>query len=244
MKRVALDGLVGILRGLLKGDLELVVIHSGKKQPGRRGRPRAGDLDAALLPKKSRPGRKPKAEKAKKPAKRGRRPLPPSLKKKKAERAKAAKARQARQALPDLRSLFQLLQGKIEGLKLSEIVRHFGVKRNLMKVLLEKCAKKGDLDTLKGRYFLARRLRPRPGEAPTRVKPQPVSASVVLGYLASHGPATLSGMAADLNEPGFHRLIRVANALKKSGQVTVEGKTYRLTADAGSDRLPTRPSSD
>ena len=203
MKGISLRWLGTLLRGLVNGEIKLYATSKGAAKPsGRSG---------------------------KKVPKPGRRPLSEGAKRKKKEKAKAEKARQARRALPNPRDLFLFLVGKLDGMTLSQIARHFAVKRSLLGPLLGKLVKKGDLDALKGKYFLRRRVRLPEGQKAVDTKPQPVSPAAILAYLADNGPSTLAAMAKAMHEPSYHRLIRVANALKKSGQISTEGKVYRLS---------------
>jgi predicted ArsR family transcriptional regulator len=163
----------------------------------------------------------------KKKGKPGRPSLSSTEKRKRAVQAKTAKIRQQKKALPSPRDLLLFMVDQRDGLKLSDIARQFGVSRIIMKPFLAKLLAKGDLTELSGRLFLQRRVRV-PGKPPLRQAPPPIPETAVLAYLEKNGPSTLSAMAQAMNEPSFHRLIRVTNALKKAGKVIPEGKTYRL----------------
>lgn len=246
MKSLRLDWLNDLLRGMLNGTLELQVVERGIKEPGKRGRPRkivespskAKESGKAEKPRRGRPpgkkaakaGKAAKASgaSARKPGPRGRKPLTESARAKKTAKEKAIKARLAKRAVPSVREIFLFLQGKIEGRKLTDLTREFGVNREPLKVLLDKLVKKGDLDTLKGRFYLHRRLRPRGEKKTAQGKPQPIAETTVLDYLMKRGAVTMQQMAADLGEPSFHRLIKVMNGLKKAGKVVAEGKRYWL----------------
>lgn len=249
MKKGNLDNLTDLLRGLIDGTLKLqIVTADGKEvQNTRRGRPRRAAKAESTTevekpqrgrgrPKgkvsaKKKPGRpkKVKAKTDKAPRPRGRKPLSEAAKTKRAEKAAKMKARQAKKALPTPREIFEFLQGKIDGLKLSDFIKKFGAKRAALKGLLSKLTAKGDLDAAKGRYYLHRRLRNRSEKKEPAEKRGPISQDAILNHLEQNGPATLEEMAKGMGEASFHRLIRVVNGLKKVGKVVVgDGKKYSL----------------
>jgi hypothetical protein len=221
MKTVRLEGLGEILRGLLDGSLDLqVVVASG----GKRGRPKTARTLAAGKAK-AKATAKPKI-KPKKKGKPGRKPMSEAVRRRKAEKARAAKFRMEKRALPKDREIFLLLNGKLEGMKPSDIARSFKVKRDLLKETLKRLVKQEDLSELRGRFYLSRRLR---GEGQAReAKPEPIAPEAVIKYLQKHGPTTMSKMASDMGEETYHRLIRVFNGLKKDKKVSVVGKEYHL----------------
>lgn len=200
MKKVSLRGLNEVLKGLLNGTLQLVAIPTGKKA-----------VRQARVPKPRKPGRK---------------ALSPSAKKVRLLRAKARLVRQAKKALPPVRDVYLALEGKTDGLKLSQLSHQFGVKRNLLRGMLDRLVKKGDLAVLKGRYFLARRLRHKGGAKKERQTP--VSEKQILDFLKKHPKATLSHMTAALKEKSYQRLIRVMNGLQKSKKIQKNGKEYSI----------------
>ncbi len=156
-KPISLDWIRTVLRGIVEGTLELKSIPTGKKTPGRRGRPRKNTADPKTKAKKVAPVGRPK--KAKAMGKPGRPAMSPAQKRMKLEKAKAKKIRQAKKTLPAPRDIFLLLHGKLEGLKISEIAKHFQANRTALKGFLGKLVGKGDLDAMKGRYYLHRRIR-------------------------------------------------------------------------------------
>ncbi len=202
MKKLNLRGLGNVLKGLLNGSLELIAVPTGKN-----------------------PARK-MAVRAAKPKKPGRKPLSPSAKKIRLMRAKARLIRQAKKSLPAPREVFLALEGKTDGLKLSQLSNQFKAKRSLMRDMLEKLVDKEDLYSLKGRYFLARRLRHK-GETRKERQP-PVSEKQILDYLKKHQKASLSAMTSALKEKSYQRLIRVINTLCKNEKIVKEGKDYRI----------------
>jgi hypothetical protein len=214
MAKIVLDRIGALIRGLLDGSLQITVSSTGKRISSPRGRPKPVSRPAKkVLKKKGKPGR---------PS------LSPTEKRKRAAQAKTSRIRKQKQALPSPRDLLLFMVDQRDGLKLSDIARQFGVSRLIIKPFLAKLLAKGDLTELHGRLYLKRRVRV-PGKPPREI-PVPISETVVLEYLGKNGPTTLSAMAKAMNEPSYHRLIRVTNALKKSGKVTSEGKTYHLTS--------------
>jgi len=202
MKSINLKNLVKVIRGLLDGSLELHAVPTGRK------------------PSKASAGMVTVRRKA------GRKPLPPSIKKKIQERTKAAKVRAARKALPTPREIFFFLDGKTDGVKLTALAKNFGVKRSMLKNLMQKLVNSGDVVESHSTYYLQRRIRNRGGKRP--VKPAPIAPTTVLAYLGKHPGVAMSGLAQALGESSYQRLIKVINALKKDGKVRVENKTYSL----------------
>lgn len=202
MKKLSLRGLGNVLKGLLNGSLELIAVPTGKK-------PASKTVVRAMKPKK--PGRK---------------PLSPSAKKIRQMRAKARLLRQAKKSLPAPRDVFLALEGKIDGLKLSQLSNQFKVKRSLMRAMLDRLVDKEDLYCVKGRYFLARRLR-HAGESRKERQP-PVSEKQILDYLKKHQKASLATMTAALKEKSYQRLIRVIHTLCENEKIVKDGKEYRL----------------
>ncbi|HEY9068851.1 MAG TPA: hypothetical protein VIV61_01270 [Candidatus Ozemobacteraceae bacterium] len=202
MKTVNLKNFAKVLRGLLDGSLELHAVPTG---------------------------RRPARATAKTPASRkkaGRKPLPPSVKKKLQERTKAAKVRAERKALPTPREIFFFLDGKIDGEKLTSLSKNFGVKRSLLKSLMQKLVKSEDVVESHGVYYLQRRLRNRHGKP--EPKPEPIAPSTVLSHLAKNPGIAMSELANHLGESSYHRLIKVMSQLKKQDKIRVEGKNYFL----------------
>ncbi|HNV69481.1 MAG TPA: hypothetical protein PKO06_07290 [Candidatus Ozemobacteraceae bacterium] len=202
MKKLNLRVLGNVLKGLLNGSIELIAVPTGKK--------------AVRMP----------VMRAAKPKKPGRKPLSPSAKKIRQMRAKARLVRQAKKSLPAPRDVFLALEGKTDGLKLSQLSNQFKVKRNLLRDMLDRLVAKEDLATLKGRYFLARRLRHKNGDRKERQPP--ISEKQILDYLKKHQKASLTHMTSALKEKSYQRLIRVINSLRKSKKVVKDGKEYRL----------------
>lgn len=200
MKSINLKSLSKVFRGLLDGSLELHAVPTGRK------------------PSKAVPGTLVIRRKA------GRKPLPPSVKKKIQERTKAAKVRAERKALPVPRDIFLFLDGKREGVKLTALAKHFGVKRSLLKSLMQKLVKTEDVAESHGTYYLQRRIRNRGGKRP--VKPEPIAPQAVLSYLSENSGAAMSDIAKAMGESSYQRLIKVINALKKTGKVRAENKAY------------------
>jgi len=233
LKTINLGWLAEVLRGLINGELKLVMTTTERKKPDRRCRPKSVTKAAKNTSKKSKPGRRMNPSKKEKPVKetRGRKRIPLAVKIKKAARAVALKARVAKQALPSPRELFKFMLGKIEGMEVYEFTRHYCVKRGPMKEMLERLFKKGDLDKQGKRYFLHRRIRlPENRKQPKPTLP-PVPASAVLEYLAGNGSATLPQMAKGMNETSYQRRARLISALKKAGKVALVGKNYRLVVE-------------
>lgn len=197
-----LKSLAKVFRGLLDGSLELHAVPTGRK------------------PSKAAAGKVVLRRKA------GRKPLPPSVKKKIQERTKAAKVRAERKALPIPRDIFLFLDGKTEGVKLTALAKHFGVKRSLLKNVMHKLVKSEDVAESHSTYFLQRRIRNHGGKRPA--KPAPIAPQSVLSYLAKNSGAAMSAIAEALGESSYQRLIKVVNALKKTGKVRVENKGYYL----------------
>lgn len=203
MKATNLKFIQKILRGLLDGTLALHVVPTGKA-PAAIGGAKRG----------RKPSRKP-----------GRKPLSPTIKKQQQLRQKAAKIRKEKSLLPTPRDLFLFLADKYQGVKLTALASQFKVKRNLLKPMVLKLVDKGDIVDDHGTYYLKRRVR---GVGQTEEKPTPITERQVLDYLNKKPDSTLSGMAHDMKEKSYQRLIRVINRLKKAGKVVKDGKTYSL----------------
>ena len=203
MKAINMKVIQKVLRGLLDGSLALHVVSTGKAPASigvaKRGRKAAG-----------KPGRK---------------PLSPTIKKQLQLRQKAAKIRKEKSLLPSPRELFVFLADKYQGVKLTALASQFKVKRNLLKPMVQKLVKKGDIVDDHGTFYLKRRVR---GLGQNEEKPSPITEKQVLEYLHKKPESTLSGMAHDMKEKSYQRLIRVINRLKKAGKVSKDGKTYSL----------------
>ena len=203
MKGINLRVISKVLRGLLDGSLVLQAVPTGKSKSPKfsLGRKTVG-----------KPGRK---------------ALSPSAKKIRMERTKKRKIREFKNALPEPSQVFDFLFGKSDGEKLSVISRKFNSKRSLLRVLLDKLVKKGDLDHLKGTYFLSRRIRRK--DSVKEKKPAPVSEKQVVEFLKQNKAVTLNAMAKGFGAK-YQKFIRVVNRLVDTGKVKKDGKNYRLTA--------------
>ncbi len=207
------------LKGLLEAVTKLNRIST------RRGKVVADDL-----PPPRKRGRKAKAEKKAsvkpKPAKRGRKAKSVKAIKKATPRKAGRKPKAGIPKLPPSREIFRFLYGKTDGEKITSISRYFGIPRNQLKPLLKKLAKAGDIDELKGTFYLRRRIR---GMEPAKEKgPEPVTPEQVLAFLDQNPGATGSEITAGLGEKRYQRLNKVISGLKKEGLVVPDGKKYFL----------------
>jgi len=212
MKKIDLRIINKVLRGLLAGTYVLQAVPTGRKpkkiveKPGkkaRRGRP----------PGKVKIRRKP-----------GRKAMSPSVKKRLLLKEKAVKIKQAKKSLPNAKRIFSFLDGKLDGIKLTALAKNFGVKRTILKPMILRLIKNGDLNEDKGVLYLKRRIRKKKGKkAP---KPIPITPAVVENYLRNKGAATMAKITKDLKEKNYQRLIKVINVLKKEKKVDVENKIY------------------
>ncbi|MBF0499049.1 MAG: hypothetical protein HQM09_02855 [Candidatus Riflebacteria bacterium] len=209
MKTINLKVIKKVLRGILDGTLVIQAVPTGKAA-------------RALASDNAGVGRKNKSS-SKKP---GRKPMSATARRQALIRLRAAKLRQEKNKLPAVRDLFSYLSGKYEGMKLTALASHFHVKRTLLKVLVQKLVKKGDLADDRGSIYLKRRIR---GVNSVKVeKAPPIPEKDVLKYLVSHPQSTLAQMAKDLKEKSYQRLIRVMNRLQKNRKVKKDGKTYSM----------------
>ncbi|MFZ2958369.1 MAG: hypothetical protein WA705_15890 [Candidatus Ozemobacteraceae bacterium] len=207
MKTISLKVIKKVIRGLLDGTLQLLAVPTGKAV-------RAQEAEKGESRKSSAP-RKP-----------GRKPMSASARKQALVRLRSAKLRQEKNKLPDARDLFLFLNGKLDGVKLTALAAHFQVKRTILKTMVRKLVKKGDLNDDKGTIYLKRRIR---GVNSVKVeKAPPIPEKDVLKYLAANPNATLSQMTEDMKEKSYQRLIRVINRLQRNKKVKKDGKAYSI----------------
>ncbi len=209
MKNLNLRVLGKLLKGLFEGTLVLQAVPTGKK-PGKK-----------IALKKVKSGNS--AKKKGPVGKRGRKPLSAAEKRNRLkERARLERLQKSN--IPTPRQILEFLYDRIDGAKLTAIAKHFSIKRTLIKDMVERLAKNGDLENMRGTYFLQKRMR-KMGKKPP--KPAPITEKQVINYLLKHPNAKLAGMASDMGEK-YQRLIKVIKGLEKDEKIVKSGKEYSL----------------
>jgi len=212
MKPITIDWLRDVLLAILDDTVEIQIVQKTTKRQRK--------TQTALVDIPDNIEEKPV------PKKRGRKPLSAKQKENNAKLRKKRKARSEIRELPEPRNIFLFLFGKSDGETLTKIAQHFGVRRSVLKPLLQKLVSKKDIDIFQGSYLLKRPIRKVPGNQVS--KPEPIAELDILTFVKKAPGKSMAEIAKGLGEENHQRLIHPIKRLRESGKLVEENKRYKL----------------